>query len=80
MDTIAIVNPVAGSHSVAKEWEHIRDKIQQAGLEFERWMIEACSDATDNPGPERLMRRAVTTGASAPHDHPYHDPRRHRDR
>jgi diacylglycerol kinase (ATP) len=35
MDTIAIVNPVAGSRSVSKEWENIRGRIQQAGLEFD---------------------------------------------
>jgi diacylglycerol kinase (ATP) len=35
MDTKAIVNPVAGSHSVTKEWENIQGKIQQAGLEFD---------------------------------------------
>lgn len=35
MDTRAIVNPVAGSRSVTKEWDRIRRKIQQAGLEFD---------------------------------------------
>lgn len=35
MDTRAIVNLFAGSHSVTKEWDRIRGKIQQAGLEFD---------------------------------------------
>jgi len=35
MDTKAIVNPVAGSHSVTKEWDRIRSMIQQTGLEFD---------------------------------------------
>ena len=35
MDTKAIVNPVAGSHSVSREWDSIRGRIQQAGLEFD---------------------------------------------
>ncbi len=35
MNTKAIVNPVAGSHTVAKDWDNIRNKIQQAGLEFD---------------------------------------------
>ena len=35
MDTKAIVNPLAGSHSVSKEWDSICDRLQQAGLEFD---------------------------------------------
>jgi diacylglycerol kinase (ATP) len=35
MDTRAIVNPVAGSRSVSKEWDSIFRRLQKAGLEFD---------------------------------------------
>lgn len=35
VDTKAIVNPAAGSHSVRKEWDNIFTRINQAGLEFD---------------------------------------------
>lgn len=56
MDTKAIVNPVAGSHSVAKEWESIRDKIQQAGFEFDFEFSQYPGHATE------IARRSIEDG------------------
>ena len=56
MDTKAIVNPVAGSHSVTKDWDSIRDKIQQAGLEFDFEYTQYPGHAAD------IARQSIQNG------------------
>ncbi|UCD08712.1 MAG: diacylglycerol kinase family lipid kinase [Dehalococcoidales bacterium] len=56
MDTKAIVNPVAGSHSVTKDWENIRYKIQQAGLEFDFEFTQYPGHAVD------IARQSIENG------------------
>jgi diacylglycerol kinase (ATP) len=56
MDTKAIVNPVAGSHSVTKDWENIQGRIQQAGLEFD-------VEFTEYPGhAAEIARESIKNG------------------
>jgi YegS/Rv2252/BmrU family lipid kinase len=56
MYTKAIVNPVAGSHSVTKEWDRIRSKIRQAGLEFD-------IEFTQYPGhAAEIARQSIENG------------------
>ena len=56
MDTKAIVNPVAGSHSVTKDWENIRYKIAQAGLEFDFEFTQYPGHAVD------IARQSIENG------------------
>ena len=56
MDTKAIVNPLAGSRSVSKEWGSICDRLQQAGLEFD-------VEFTQYPGhAAEIARQSIENG------------------
>ena len=56
MDTKAIVNPVAGSHSVRKEWDNIFSRISQAGLEFDFEFTQYPGHATE------IARHSIENG------------------
>lgn len=56
METKAIVNPVAGSHSLTREWERVRNRIKQAGLVFD-------TEFTQYPGhAAEIARQSIKNG------------------
>ena len=56
MNTKAIVNPVAGSHSVKKDWDRIRSQMQQAGLDFDFEFTQYPGHATE------IAKRSIQNG------------------